>query len=54
MKFIHTTISILFMFSVTELFAQKKENAVSWRIAGELPSNNGQPVSLGVAGPVTV
>lgn len=41
------------MFSVTELFAQKKENAVSWRIAGELPSNNGQPVSLGVAGPVT-
>lgn len=41
------------MFSVTELFAQKKSNAVSWCIAGELPSNNGQPVSLGVAGPVT-
>ena len=41
------------MFSVTDLFAQKKSNAVSWSIAGELPSNNGQPVSLGVAGPVT-
>lgn len=53
MKFIHTTICILFMFSVTELFAQKKSNAVSWSIAGELPSSNGQPASLGVAGPVT-
>ena len=41
------------MFSVAELFAQKKANAISFSIAGELPSNNGQPVSLGVAGPVT-
>lgn len=41
------------MFSLAELFAQKKENTVRWRIAGQLPSNNGQPVSLGVAGPVT-
>lgn len=41
------------MFSVTELFAQKKKDPVSWSIAGELTSNNGQLVSLGVAGPVT-
>lgn len=41
------------MFSVTELFAQKKTDPVSWSIAGELTSNNGQLVSLGVAGPVT-
>lgn len=41
------------MFSVAELFAQKKPTAVTCRIAGELPPVIGQPVSLGVAGPVT-
>ena len=41
------------MFSVAELFAQKKPTAVICRIAGELPPVNGQSISLGVAGPVT-
>lgn len=41
------------MFSVAEFFAQKKSTAVTCSIAGELPSVKGQPVSLGVAGPVT-
>ncbi len=41
------------MFSVAELFAQKKPTAVTCSIAGELPPVNGQSISLGVAGPVT-
>ncbi len=41
------------MFSVAELFAQKKPTAVTCSIAGELPGVNGQSISLGVAGPVT-
>lgn len=41
------------MFSVAELFAQKKSPAITCSIAGELPPINGQQVSLGVAGPVT-
>lgn len=41
------------MFSVAELFAQKKSPAITFSVAGELPNTNGQYVSQGVAGPVT-
>jgi len=44
---------LLFMFSVVELFAQKKTSDLTWQIAGELPPLDGQLVSPGVAGPVT-
>lgn len=40
------------MFSVADLFAQKKTGSITWYIAGELPPARGQQVSPGVAGAV--
>jgi N-acetylneuraminate epimerase len=43
---------ILLMLSTDALLAQKK-GAMQWKIAGELPADDGQEKSPGVAGPVT-
>jgi N-acetylneuraminate epimerase len=52
MDSIRLIISMLLMLTTSALWAQKKAYAMQWKIAGELPTANGQEKSLGVAGPV--
>lgn len=39
-------------FFMLQTIAQKQVNSIQWKIAGTLPSNNGQANALGFAGPV--
>lgn len=41
------------MFSVANLFAQKKFNQLSWHIGADMPASNAVQPASGVAGPVT-
>src|SRR5687768_13631692 len=46
-------LSLLIMFFTVSIYAQKaKGKAMQWEIAAQLPALNGQPKSLGFAGPV--
>ena len=48
-----TLLSLIIMFSTVSTYAQKaKGTAMQWKIEAQLPASNGQPKSLGFAGPV--